>query len=143
MRSTWLKSTLLLSVLSVSLYACKDKNDPTPVTPPSVGGKGGMATLRVISNNTGNDIDTGMAYIKYDAQVVPANNAYDDSAKIKYVDGTPMAIFTELKDGNYYVFAKGWDLKRSQNVLGGLDYNIPVTSKTGLLYLTLPVRPVK
>ncbi len=143
MKSAWFKSTLLTAVVSIALFACKDDNKPTPSTPPAVGGKGGLATMRVIADANGIKVDSGKVYIKYDAVVIPANNQYDDSAKIIKVDGIPMAIFTELKEGNYFLYIKGWDIIRSQTIWGNMAYTLPASAKTGLVYVTVPVRPTQ
>lgn len=86
-------------------------------------GKGGNATLQIVPVHDGLQIDSCTVYIKYNTGVVPGQGNYDDSA-IAYVneDGTPIARFTGLKTGNYYLFGRGWDIIRSQKVRGGLFF---------------------
>ncbi|MBL7682529.1 MAG: hypothetical protein JNK00_04130 [Flavipsychrobacter sp.] len=137
MKSAWFGKALLLSTVVVSLYACKDKTQSTTLEPAMKAGKGGMATMRVVAENSGINVDSGMVYIKYNTSVTPVDGKYDDSAKIKYVDNTAMAIFTELKTGNYFFAAKGWDIIRSQTVYGTRPYTIQTEAKTGTSYLVL------
>lgn len=97
-------------------------------TPKSTGGKGGNASFEITPNHNGVDIDSCMVYIKYDASVIPVNNQYDDStwAVRDERDATkpPVATFSSLKPGNYYIYAKGWDIIRSVHVHGGLPFII-------------------
>ncbi|MBW7912235.1 MAG: hypothetical protein H3C54_00680 [Taibaiella sp.] len=97
-------------------------------TPKSTGGKGGNASFEITPNHNGIDIDSCMVYIKYDASVVPINGQYDDStwAVRNEKDKTqpPVAKFSGLKPGNYYIYGKGWDIIRSVHVHGGLPFII-------------------
>lgn len=137
MKSAWFGKALLSSALVLSLYACKDKTESTAPTPTYVGGKGGLATMRVVIQNTGVNVDSGMVYIKYNASVTPIGNKYDDSANVKYVDGVPMAIFTELKVGDYFFMGHGWDVIRSQTVAGTRPFTIDKSAEFGTSYLYL------
>ncbi|HEY9177442.1 MAG TPA: hypothetical protein VIN07_07105 [Flavipsychrobacter sp.] len=95
-------------------------------TPKTTGGKGGNASFEITPNHDGIDIDSCMVYIKYDASVIPANGRYDDSTWAVRETKTqpPVATFSGLKPGNYYIYGQGWDLIRSQHVHGGLPYII-------------------
>lgn len=97
-------------------------------TPKSTGGKGGNASFEITPNHDGVDIDSCKVFIKYDASVIPVNNQFDDSvwAVRDARDRTkpPVATFSELKPGNYYIYAKGWDIIRSVHVHGGLPFII-------------------
>lgn len=95
-------------------------------TPKSTGGKGGNASFEITPNHNGIDIDSCMVYIKYDASVIPQDGRFDDSAWAVRENKTtpPAAKFSWLKPGNYYVYAKGWDLIRSVHVHGGLPFII-------------------
>ncbi len=95
-------------------------------TPQSTGGKGGNASFEITPNHNGIDIDSCMVYIKYDASVIPQDGRFDDSAWAVRENKTtpPVAKFSWLKPGNYYVYAKGWDLIRSVHVHGGLPFII-------------------
>jgi len=137
MKSTWYNTSILLLLLSVALFACKDKGKNTVVTPPAIGGKGGLATMRVVVQHNGVNVDSGKVYIKYNTLTPPANNRYDDSGAIFMVDGTPMAIFTELTQGDYFIYGHGWDIIGSATVAGTRPYTITAPNKNGinLLYL--------
>jgi len=110
----------LISILS--LVACKSKDDPQP----SIGGKGGNATLNVTPRHHGKAIDSCTIYIKYNATDAPNTGQYDDSIKCSTIGGIPVASFTNLKKGNYYLYGYGWDptLTPPQHVKGGYAYPI-------------------
>ena len=99
-----------------------------------VAGKGGNAILKITPQHHGQDIDSCKVYIKYNT--LDAANSYDDSAWVIQVNERPVAMFSGLKKGNYYVFGKGWDPSIVQNVKGGIPYTI-TEEKT--LEITLPV----
>lgn len=111
----------MLSALSFA--ACKSKDDPAPA---SIGGKGGKATLNVTPRHHGKQIDSCTIYIKYNATDAPSNGYYDDSLRCTPVGGIPVASFTGLKKGNYYLYGYGWDssLTPPQHVQGGYAYPI-------------------
>jgi hypothetical protein len=113
---------LLIAGLLIFFSACKG-NDPEP-TP--VGGKGGNAILNVTPRHHGRQIDTCTVYIKYNATDAPSNGVYDDSAACVLVSGIPVATFSGLKKGNYYLYGYGWDptLTPPQHVKGGFAYPI-------------------
>lgn len=116
------------------------KYTPGTVAPKPVAGKGGGASLRITPNHDTLNIDSCMLYIKYDAQVVPFDGKYDDSAKALMIQGTPVATFSGLKTGNYYLLAKGWDLVRSQKVRGGLPFIVLEENANTVHSFVLPIQ---
>jgi hypothetical protein len=116
----------LLIVLNLFAVSCnKGGDDPQPI-----GGKGGNATIKVTPRHHGQQIDSCMIYVKYNAVDAPANNVYDDSAKCILINGVPIATFAGLKNGNYYFWGYGWDpqLSPPKAVKGGYAY--PVQEET-------------
>jgi hypothetical protein len=122
MKSTWLGSIFLATALSVAMVGCvKDEEDdvePTNTTtnPPAEGGIGGNATLKVIPQHDGVDIDSCFIYLAYNT--LDTTRSYNDSVLCSWVNGRPTAVFTNLKPGNYFIGGKGWDLVKSQKVAG-------------------------
>lgn len=105
---------------------CTRENEVIPPAPYPVGGKGGKATLRVTPRHHLQNMDNGKVYIKYNSKVQPA--AYDDSADVEYSDGRPMAIFKNLKWGDYYLFARDTNFNLAdtiQTVTGGAHFMVP------------------
>lgn len=137
MKSAWIGKALLSSALVLTLFACKDKTESTTPAPVYVAGKGGLATMRVIMQNSGLNVDSGWVYVKYNASVTPFDNKYDDSSLVIHVDGVPMAIFTSLKVGDYFFMGKGWDIIRSQTVYGTRPFTIEKSAESGTSYLYL------
>lgn len=137
MKSAWIGKALLSSALVLSLFSCKDKTQSTTPAPFYVAGKGGMATMRVVMQNSGLNVDSGWVYVKYNASVTPVGNKYDDSTLVIHVDGVPMAIFTNLKVGDYFFMGKGWDIIRSQTVFGTRPFTIDKSAEFGTSYLYL------
>lgn len=111
---------LLLFALSLLTLSCKKgiEDDGT------LAGKGGYGTLKVTPRHHSRQIDSCMIYIKYNAVDAPVDNRYDDSAKTVLIGGIPVATFTELKKGNYYLYGYGWDPKLTPPaaVKGGFAY---------------------
>lgn len=125
------KVTAIVSILALSicsLTSCDDRNDP------ELGGKGGSATLRVTPQHHGENIDSCTISIKYNAQDKPAN--YDEEVKCVMENGKPVATFSNLKKGNYYVYGKGWDADIEQDVVGGIPYTI---TEEKSIDITVPV----
>jgi hypothetical protein len=89
------------------------------------GGKGGNATLIITPQHGGVFIDSCTVYIKYGTDNAPANGLYDDSAVCAVADTTPIAAFTNLTNGMYYLFGKGYHTTYSPPYLkGGLSITI-------------------
>lgn len=97
-------------------------------------GRGGTAVLRVTPAHHDRLIDTGMVYIKYNTM----NQAklYDDSAKIMLEGGKPVAVFSGLKGGNYYLYGKGWDRNINMEVIGGQAITV---TQEGVYFINLAV----
>lgn len=109
----------VFSAVTLSILSCsKSSNDHA--------GKGGSATLTVQLEHhaVAKNLQNGVVYIKYDAKDVPANGIYDDSAKCTGVDTMQTAVFTGLKNGNYFLYATGLDTSIYKPVKGGGAYTI-------------------
>lgn len=87
-----------------------------------VAGKGGNAILKVTPKHHSTNIDSCTVSLKYNAQDKPSS--YDEVVKCVMENGKPVATFTGLKKGNYYVYGKGWDKSIEQEVEGGIPYTI-------------------
>lgn len=81
------------------------------------------ATLRVTPQHHSRNIDSCMIYFKYNTHDKPTG-PYDDSARCVSVNGKPVATFTNLKPGKYYLFGFGWDANGPYAVKGGAPYSI-------------------
>lgn len=81
-------------------------------------------SLQVTPKHHGRAIDSCTIYIKYDAVDAPADGRYDDSAKCVPLNGAPVAVFSNLKRGNHYLYGYGWDpqLTPPKAVKGGYAY---------------------
>lgn len=107
-------------MLATFVLSC-DRKEPAKVEPVAAG-KGGKATLRITTKHHGRAIDSATIYIKYNEQNTPIS--YDDSVKVKNIDGKPVATFSDLKAGKYYLLGDGWDSTIRGDVRGGLPYTI-------------------
>lgn len=115
----------------ITTTACKKKED----TATEIAGKGGNATLKVTAQHHGDNIDSCTIFLKYNVQDKP--DTYDEEVVCVPENGKPVATFTGLKKGNYYIYGDGWDPDIDQKVVGGipytiteektLDINVPVT----------------
>ena len=128
-----MKVTILL-VFTLSLLfigSCKKNNTAAPA-----GGKGGKATLTVTPEHHGSFVDSCTIYIKYATSDAPSNSIYDDSAICVMVDTVPVATFTHLTTGSYYIYGVGYHVNFvPPNVKGGLPVTIP---KEDTIHIYLP-----
>ena len=120
-----------LAVLLVIGIGC-NKTTPVPV-----GGKGGNATIIVSPTHRGIYVDSCTVYLKYNATDAPTGN-YDDSQKVYLIDTTPVAIFAQLKKGQYYIFGDGYHLPFNTWVKGGIPVVITAEDSNFVLLPTSP-----
>lgn len=139
MKFSWFCSMLSVALLSVMLYSCdKDNNNTvTPPPPPVVAGKGGNNTLRVVPLHNNVNIDSCWIYIKYNSLDRP--ESYDDSVYCTLdAEKEYSAYFRNLKKGNYFLYAKGWDIYTSQRVD---DYLYHVITDSAVFHtIMMPLR---
>lgn len=109
-----------LFVIVLLVAGCKHE----PFKP--IAGKGGNATLVVYPAHHGKatELDSMMVYIKYNTQDAPANGVYDDSFSCVFINAQYYCTFTGLKNGEYYIYGKGYDYEYSTGVQGGLPHII-------------------
>ena len=107
---------VLVAACSITLFAAC-KKDPKA-------GKGGNAVLKVTPRHHGKNIDSCTIFIKYNTQDLPADGKYDDSAQCVPEGGKPVATFSNLNKGEYYLYGEGWDPNLPDTVVGGLPYII-------------------
>ena len=134
MKFARLRTMLPLAVIAIGIFSCNRSSDnvvlPSNTNP--VGGKGGVANLRITPNNNGVDIDSAQVFIKYNARI-DTTGKFDDSAWLSLEDQKPPIVtFTNLKRGDYYIYAKGWDVFKSQTVTGSMFHTI--TTDTAATY---------
>jgi hypothetical protein len=113
-------------LLFITLWLCAAEGCKKPAAPaPSGSGKGGSAVLIVSPVHHGQFVDTCTVYIKYNTLDAPSNGVYDDSLVCTMADTIPVAIFSGLKKGDYYLFARGYHtLYVPPYVRGGLPVTI-------------------
>lgn len=120
------------SLFALHIAACNRTDEAADMA-----GKGGNATLRLTPMHHSDPIDSCKVYIKYNT--LDAANSYDDSTWATAVGGVPVATFSGLRSGRYYIFGKGWDASIGTEVRGGLPVTI---SEQRVHNLTLPVTEV-
>lgn len=152
MKSALLSRVLILlaatSLIAVGCRKIKQNESSTVVTvspedqtDKPVAGYGGQASIYITPNHDGLNIDSCLVYIKFDSPVVPQNGKYDDSIWASpNENGLPVASFKKLLPGNYYLYADGWDLVRSQKVRGGLYYIVEEGNERTAHSFVLPVQ---
>jgi len=88
-------------------------------------GLGGENELQITVKHHTVVLDSITVYVKFNEQDAPESTSeYEISAEVKEYDGKQMAIFTDLKDGEYYLYGEGWDPSLPANVKGGLPISI-------------------
>jgi hypothetical protein len=126
------KYTLSAFILLTGIIACSpDRGEPI------TGGKGGNTTLNITPVAGNKILSNSMVYIEYAATNAPKDGIYDDSARSVMIDTLPVATFTNLKTGTYYLFITGYDTTRSPSYFeGGIMYRI---EKEGTYRFLAPV----
>jgi hypothetical protein len=104
---------ILITSLLIICAGCKKSTHITG------GGKGGNSTLILLPDHGGVLIDSCIVYIKYGATDAPADGIYDDSTTCVLNDTIPQAVFTNLTNGIYYVYGRGYHATYSPPYLVG------------------------
>ena len=90
--------------------------------------------MKITPKHHASNIDSCRVYIRYNT--LDAAASYDDSTWVVMENGQPVATFSGLKNGNYYLFGRGWDPAIVQAVRGGIPHTI---SEQKTYNLVLPV----
>ena len=101
-------------------------------------GLGGKSTVNGYVSHHSHHIPNAIVYIKYDATEFPGTDVSKYDASIT-ADANAYYEFNELRKGDYYIYAVGYDKTILANVIGGvgvkLKYNkttisnVPVTEE--------------
>lgn len=112
-------NVLLVMLLAITLSSAGCKREDKA-------GKGGNAVLKITPKHHNLDITDCVVYIKYNTSTPPSETAegYDEQMAVVIEDGKPVATFSGLKNGKYYIYGYGFDADISQNVKGGIPYEI-------------------
>ncbi len=106
----------LVCIILLNISGCKKKPGA---------GLGGSANLKISARHHTLNIDSCTVYIKFNSSEAPSDNIYDLNQQITMdTSGESYTIFSGLKKGDYYIFARGWDPSISENVKGGIPYTI-------------------
>ncbi|TAL61262.1 MAG: carboxypeptidase regulatory-like domain-containing protein [Bacteroidetes bacterium] len=99
-------------------------------------GTGGKATIQGMVKHHSDPIPGAVIYIKYGAEESPGTDItyYDASAT---GDANAHYEFSDLKKGDYYLFAVGFDSNIVQTVIGGIP--VEIKSKTETVTADVPV----
>ncbi len=127
MKHTLIIAAVALGSITMIFAACK--KEPKA-------GKGGNAVLKITPRHHGKNIDSCTIYIRYNTKDLPSDGRYDDSAACVQEDGKPIATFSNLKKGDYYLYGSGWDPSIAEKVVGGTPYTI---SEENLQYYNISV----
>lgn len=133
-------SHILAGLLAFSLFtaSCVRKTEVNPTEPKPKAGKTGLTTLRITPQHHEKNIDSCWVYLKYNATARPDDGMYDDSLLVTPQDGKPIAKFTFLNKGDYYVYGVGYDPDIAEPVVGGTSFTVIDTlEKTYDIYLAV------
>lgn len=118
-------------------YSCSKPDNAV-----SGGGKGGKAVLMITPEHHGGYVDTCTIYIKYGTNDAPANGIYDDSTQCVMKDTIPVATFSGLKAGLYYLYAVGLHAPYlPPNVKGGIPCPIQTEDSMKIYIPTFTYTP--
>lgn len=112
-----LLTTITLAAVAVmfTLSSCEREED-------EMAGKGGSATLKVTPQHHGENIDSCTIFLKYNATDLPSS--YDEEVICVQEGRKPVATFSSLKKGQYYIYGDGWDPDINQAVVGGIPFQV-------------------
>lgn len=84
------------------------------------------ATLVIYPQHHGvaRNLTNAKVYIKYNSPDAPAGNQYDDSVGCTILNGTVKGSFSQLSNGDYYIYGTAYDTSVKENVHGGMPYTI-------------------
>ena len=101
-------------------------------------GKGGNAVLKITPRHHNNPISDCVVYLKYNSSTPPSETTegYDEQMPVVMENGTPVATFSGLKNGKYYIYGYGFDNDIAQNVKGGIPYEV---TTQGTIPINVPV----
>ena len=121
---------VLVLMSGVSSFSCTKRKDKA--------GKGGAAILKVTPQHHSKNIEQCTIYLKYESSVPPSDNTagYDESAVCVVEGGKPVATFTGLRNGKYYIFGSGYDPDIAMAVKGCIPYEI---TQQATLSINVPV----
>jgi len=126
---------LLVIVTLLALGSCKkERRNPNGIT---VQGGNVTVTGRVMHHSL--FVAKCKVFIKYNTTVFPGKDTtlYDS---YKIADDYGYVQFEQIVNGNYYLYAKGFDPNVAQEVWGYLPFNISVAKgETQEIDLTIPV----
>ncbi len=114
-----MKQVATFIAISALFFACKTKDK-------DVAGKGGSATISVFPQHheVAKNLTAFKAYIKYGTKDAPTSGLYDDSMVLVNHDSLVSGSFAGLKNGDYYLYASGYDTSVNSNLHGGLPYTV-------------------
>jgi hypothetical protein len=107
-------------------------------------GDGGKATLKVYPKHhsvpivsTANYRDT--VYVFFNEEELPTNPTTNADMVVVGEVGEDQIHVENLKAGNYYIYATGWDPQINMRVFGGLPLKIKYSERKDEIKLDLPV----
>ena len=124
-------SEFLIFVFSVLLYSCAKE------------GKGGKVEVDVIVRHHEKLIPAALVYIKYGATEFPGKDVskYDDNKSTGTAgEEIGRTHFSELKWGDYFFYAAGYDSSLKGYVSGGTPLKIKWKERKQAITLNLPVK---
>ncbi|HYV93111.1 MAG TPA: hypothetical protein VE978_15155 [Chitinophagales bacterium] len=121
-------SMIALTILSISIFSCKDKCK-------DVAGTGGSFTIvafpqhhsaPIISESLPGYPDSAFVKFSPPGDFVTTSNPADYDLVLVGDSGENHVHIENLKCGDYYIFMTGWDVNGNWRVKGGIPVNIPV-----------------
>ena len=124
-----MKKIILLTavLLSSSITSCKKSNT------------GGKATLVAFPKHHGKAIYGATFYVKFGAKDLPSNPTTNYDLKINGSAKEDHAHIEDLRYGNYYVYAVGYDSSIKMPVIGGVAATLKWSERKKEVDIDVPV----
>ena len=110
---TIIKIITLAVIITVGIFSCKK------------GDTGGKAEIHAKISHHSSPINASTVYVKFDTQEMPANPTSDYDLKVDGEATDNHVHIEDLRYGEYYLYAVGFDNAIGQTVKGG----VPITIK--------------
>jgi hypothetical protein len=123
-----MKTKILFSILLISIITSCKKNDV-----------GGDASVVAHIKHHSTPIKGATLYVKFKAQDLPSDPTNNYDLKIEGDPAEDHVHIEELRPGNYYLYATGWDSTISDDVVGGVALKIKWSERKDDIEIDVPV----
>lgn len=124
---TTIKTIMQIAFTATLLFSCKKNGD------------GGKAEIHVRVNHHSTPINGSTVYVKFGTQELPSNPESNYDLKVKGEETDNHVHIENMRYGEYYLYAVGYDSTISQTVKGGMPVKIKWSERKTTIEVEIPV----